>query len=372
MDIEDTPQSPRLNQRGNIYCPTCKIWTKYEQVIGGIRCQHCQLLIPPHIDPSANSTIDLSDGEIDPFATPSSSLPSEGKDAYGTPQQLPQNIEAQTENTENQAREHRVKLVKIPTRRNLFRNSTPVEMEHQSGPFDNGGYQDMGIPRENIQLPSFSGDDADNVDALVEKLNMYCKLKGLSEQGKLDRIPFCLTGRAFTLFSNLTAMQKRDMDSIIKMLRDNFGKTPLPASVAYQVLSETKMGEKEKVQQFYERLIEKCKGQVVQPEILLSFFLGGLHRDIKSYCLLKNPQSIQDAVALAREAEIVLRANDGSIVSTQTAQQNEINQLQAQMITLLRNKEATVAAIHPMPPPHFPIIKISSLHTKTISKTRSQ
>ena len=36
MDIEDTPQSPRLNQRGNIYCPTCKIWTKYEQVIGGV------------------------------------------------------------------------------------------------------------------------------------------------------------------------------------------------------------------------------------------------------------------------------------------------------------------------------------------------
>ena len=88
----------------------------------------------------------------------------------------------------------------------------------------------------------------------------------------------------------------------------------------------------------------------MQPEILLSFFLGGLHKDIKSYCLLKNPESVHDAVALAREAEIVLRANDGSIVSTQTAQQNEINQLQAQMITLLRNKEATVAAIHPMPP----------------------
>ena len=263
MDIEDTPQSPRFNQRGNVYCSTCDIWTKYIQVPGGIRCQNCQLLIPPHVEPSANSTIDLSEGEIDPYTTPSSSLPSENKDAYVTPQQQPQAATDQIENIENQTEERKVRLIKVPTRRNLFQSSTPDKMEHHSGPFDHGGYQDIGIPRENIQLPSFSGDDPDNVDALIEKLNMYCKLKGLNEQDKLDRIPFCLTGRAFILFSNLSATQKRNMNSIIKMLRDNFGKTPLPASVAYQVLSETKMGEKEKVQQFYERLIEKCKGQVV-------------------------------------------------------------------------------------------------------------
>ena len=171
MDIEDTPQSPRLNQRGNIYCPTCKIWTKYEPVIGGIRCQRCQLLIPPHVDPSANSTIDLSDGEIDPYATPSSSLPSADKDVYGTPEQLPHSSETQKENTEDQIKEHKVKLLKFPTKRDLFRNSTPVKMEHRRGPFDDEGYHDICIPRENIQLPSFSGDDSDNVDALVEKLN---------------------------------------------------------------------------------------------------------------------------------------------------------------------------------------------------------
>ena len=97
MNIEDTPQSPRHNQRGNIYCPTCNIWTKYEPVVGGIRCQRCMLLIPPvNADPSANSTLNLSDGELDqPYATPSSSPPSADKDVYGTPEQLPHSSETQ-------------------------------------------------------------------------------------------------------------------------------------------------------------------------------------------------------------------------------------------------------------------------------------
>ena len=115
-------------------------------------------------------------------------------------------------------------------------------------------YNDEPIPRENIKLPSFSGDDNNNVDALVEKLRIYCKIKGISEEGKLDRIPFCLTGRAFTLFSGLTEEQNRNKGAIISSLRENFEKTPLPPSVAYQLLAQTK----EKVQTFYERLLQKC------------------------------------------------------------------------------------------------------------------
>ena len=191
-------------------------------------------------------------------------------------------------------------------------------MDNNHRNFLDEGYNYEPVPRENIQLPSYSGDDNDNVDALVEKLRIYCKIKGISEVGKLDRIPFCLTGRAFTLFSGLSDAQKRNMGAIITALRDNFEKNPLPPSVAYQVLAQTKMLAEEKVQTFYERLIQKCKNQNVSKEILLSFFLRGLHKDLKSYCLLKNPTTIQEAVSLAREAEIVLHTNDGSIVSTQT------------------------------------------------------
>ena len=229
-------------------------------------------------------------------------------------------------------------------------------MDNNHRNFLDEGYNDEPVPRENIQLPSYSGDDNDNVDALVEKLRIYCKIKGISEVGKLDRIPFCLTGRAFTLFSGLSDAQKRNMGAITKALRDNFEKTPLPPSVAYQVLAQTKMLAEEKVQTFYERLMQKCKNQNVSKEILLSFFLGGLHKDLKSYCLLKNPTTIQEAVSLAREAEIVLHTNDGSIVSTQTEQQNEINQLRAQILTIMKNKEATVAAITPPQNPQPPQI----------------
>ena len=208
MEIEDTPQSPQLNQRGNVYCHSCKIWTKIKPVVGGIRCENCMLLIKPiNADPSANSTLKFSDGEIDQkYTTPSTSPPSGDKDAYEMANPLPHTSRTPEKSTNKPTKKPSIKLLRNPTKRNLFMNSSPIKMEHQHGIFEDEGYYDAHIPRENLQLPSFSIDESDNVDALVEKLKMYCKLKGINEQGKLDRIPFCLTGRAFTLFSNLTLL----------------------------------------------------------------------------------------------------------------------------------------------------------------------
>ena len=169
MEIEDTPQSPRHNRRGNVYCPTCKIWAKTKPVVGGIRCQHCMLLIKPiDADPSANSTLNLSDGELDQkYTTPSSSPPSGDKDVYGTADQLPHTSETPEKPTNSQPKESNIKLLRNPTKRNLFMNSSPIKMEHRHGPLEDEGYYDIHTPRENLQLPSFSGDDSDNVDALV-------------------------------------------------------------------------------------------------------------------------------------------------------------------------------------------------------------
>ena len=131
------------------------------------------------------------------------------------------------------------KILLSAHKKKLFQTSTPIKnMDNIHRNFQDEGYNDEPVPRENIQLPSYSGDDNDNVDALEEKLRIYCKIKGISEIGKLDRIPFCLSGRAFTLFSGLSNAQKRDMGAI------------------------TKGGHN---------------------------FLGGLHKDLKSYCLLKKP-----------------------------------------------------------------------------------
>ena len=245
MEITETPDIPALNRRGNIYCHDCNLWVKGTPAVNGIRYGQCMAIIPVHPDPVATSTANYSPGEIrtdNQFTTPSTSPPSDpanknsDTDARSTTKESPEegNRDIPLETTFS-------KILLSAHKKKLFQNSTPIkDMDNIHRNFQDEGYNDEPIPRENIQLPSYSGDDNDNVDALEEKLKIYCKIKGISEVGKLDRIPFCLTGRAFTLFSGLPNSKKRDMGAILKALRDNFEKTPLPPSVAYQVLGKLK------------------------------------------------------------------------------------------------------------------------------------
>ena len=177
MEIIETPGSPVFNKRGNIYCHDCHLWVKGTQAVGGVRCGQCMAIIPPiHPDPLASSTTNQSPGEIKPdnqYTTPSTSPPSDpinknsDTDARSTTKESPEkgNHDIPPETTFRFLSAHR---------KNLFQNSTPIKkMDNNHRNFLDEGYNDEPVPRENIQLPSYSGDDNDNVDALVEKLRIY-------------------------------------------------------------------------------------------------------------------------------------------------------------------------------------------------------
>ena len=61
------------------------------------------LIKPIDADPSANSTLNFSDGELDQkYTTPSTSPPSGDKDVYGTADPLPHTSETPEKSTNSQ------------------------------------------------------------------------------------------------------------------------------------------------------------------------------------------------------------------------------------------------------------------------------
>ena len=97
------------------------------------------------------------------------------------------------------------------------------------------------------------------------------------------------------------------------LLRLNYGTLKLANEIAFPLFSRLKMENDGDVKTFYEKITLHGKRLNATPEMLQSFFVGGLLTHIKTYVMLRQPNSLSEAFQLAREAEIMAPADDSSL-----------------------------------------------------------
>ena len=74
------------------------------------------------------------------------------------------------------------------------------------------------------------------------------------------------------------------------------------------------MDPKKDVHAFFEQLTTQGARLDVNPEMLKAFFIDGLSKHLKTYVLLRQPDTISRAFQMAKQAEQILPHDDSSLV----------------------------------------------------------
>ena len=149
----------------------------------------------------------------------------------------------------------------------------------------------------------FGGTAKEDVKNFIQKFRHYCEINDEDENYMITHFPLYLTGRAQRLYARLPDDVKLDFDVLEQNMMNFFAPVRLPPVSAYKALQGLKMKEKEKVQEFYERILEMSDDIELSEAQIMATFVGGLPRFIEDYLLLKEPDSLAQALRLAKQKE---------------------------------------------------------------------
>ena len=101
------------------------------------------------------------------------------------------------------------------------------------------------------------------------------------------------------------------------------------------------MSEGISVQKFYEQLTTHRANTNVDDQTIKALFLGGLTSTIKNYVTLRQPQTLQDTIRLALEAESICPTEATALSSTVAS---EVRDLKQQLTKLISQRESKITA----------------------------
>ena len=226
---------------------------------------------------------------------------------------------------------------------NLSRSSSQssISTEEEQMEFDNLILRLQERANLPFKLNPFSGSENEDLDSLLNKFDTFCTQHHKDDAYKAAQIPLLLTGRAYKVYKNFSDVTKDDYELVCQELQLNFGPLELPPEIAYPQLSKLKMDPKSTVQTFFEKLTTQGRRLDVSPEMLKAFFIDGLSKHLKTYVLLRQPDTISRAFQMAKQAEQILPHDDSSLVHQVKDLNSKLEKLDE--ILSLKTKPTTAA-----------------------------
>lgn len=203
--------------------------------------------------------------------------------------------------------EQPIQLPQVPNNR-LAQNHFP-NMDHLATAFNHLAEQ-LKNNNKNLEIDNFSGKPG-TFNTFLQKILAYCEITNKDEQEKLNYFTFLLKGRAFEFFTNLPDETRKDFDQTITALRNHFSPPNCELLDSAQCFS-LKMRENENVSIFYERLIKSSNRLTLTDRNKMLIFINGLVDEIREFIVLQQPESMEEALKLAKTKESVsLRSTTG-------------------------------------------------------------
>ncbi len=163
----------------------------------------------------------------------------------------------------------------------------------------------------NIKIQPFSGKPTEDIEVLISHIDQFAVLYNKSDEYKAKQIPFFLRGGAHLFWRDLPASHKLDYKKITDGLRIMYGPLQATDDILYPRLANSNQKPSTTVQTFYEEFLRLKQNLDVSPSFLLGTFLNGLLPHLKNYVVLRQPKTVQDAVQLAKIAEIQVTPDEG-------------------------------------------------------------
>ena len=159
-------------------------------------------------------------------------------------------------------------------------------------------------------LPFGSSKNIDSITSFFAKLDYYCKENNKDDDFKMRHPPFLLEGKCHRMFMNFNKLLGNAYAEVALHLKQIFGEVSLPIEAAYPIFSNLKMSSTDSVNSFFENLLNISHGLNVSSEIIKCVFVNGLQDYMKPYVRLHKPNTLFEAVNLAKIAEYLGPEND--------------------------------------------------------------
>lgn len=152
--------------------------------------------------------------------------------------------------------------------------------------------------------PTFHGDGVANVDQFLLAFNRHADFFGWSDDKLLRDLPLSLVGPANIWFSSLEPSSYPSFPDLARLLREKFN-SPASLWLVRQQLDQRKMGPTESVATYSADIRRQCQQLRIPKAEWVHILLRGLRPDLRSYLVLQQPQTYEEAEQMATLKEAV-------------------------------------------------------------------
>ena len=151
--------------------------------------------------------------------------------------------------------------------------------------------------------PSFSG-EGDDANSFIEKFRIYGSFHSWSDQDMLHAFPLSLKGPADIWFTTLNKSNINSFDQLINSFKERF-LSPTSNWVLRQQLGQRTQGPNESVNIYSADIRRRCQRLDIPIAEQLHYFVQGLRPDLKTYVILQQPKTLDEAENSARIKESI-------------------------------------------------------------------
>jgi RNA:NAD 2'-phosphotransferase (TPT1/KptA family) len=152
-----------------------------------------------------------------------------------------------------------------------------------------------------------------------------------NEADKIRLMPLLLTGSALQWYRALPDADKADWETFTQAYERRF--LPEEEREALRKLAKLSLSASECIADYAGRCVALFEKTVLNEEQKLHYFLEGLPSSIRSLVIMQDPETVADAITLAKRAEKAKPTTDSDIANMVTGLSEQVSQLTDQITT---------------------------------------
>ena len=158
-----------------------------------------------------------------------------------------------------------------------------------------------------LNFPTFKGDDSEDVRDFLSNYARVADICGWSREKSCRALPLHLKGPASAWFNSLPDRDDLTFDQLAKALEKQYASGASKWQLT-QILDERKQREGETINSYTTDIRKQCNRLNLPPAECLKHFVRGLKEEIRSYVVLQQPETIEQAENYARLKEVTLKS----------------------------------------------------------------
>ena len=167
------------------------------------------------------------------------------------------------------------------------------------------------------QLPSAMNPDVfsgkEDVESWINKFNIFCKIKGWSDEQKTVAMPCFFRNAASAWFESLEDEHKSPLNRLVRALTKRFGPHSSARWEKMDTWDRRNQLNTEGIEEYYQAITKLGKELSMDRNNIRDKFIRGLLPHISEYVKERNPHDINEVLELAKTAHAIRKPRDENV-----------------------------------------------------------